>query len=150
MITLSEQSHRRQTGAKQRGCEHASIGLIKEEQNILIALARKEIAEEMEKIARAAGVEMHKSARIVLRRGCFHQQYTGVKTINQTLQKIAKAESRDDVHAQTGIATGYANAMWEMGLMSESELNDIIALIGQEGERALHRIETTKPLFSIR
>lgn len=135
-----------QLGQIQRGRQYcATVRLTKECRDIIYESTKKE----MEKIARAAGVEMHKSARIVLRRGCFHQQYTGVKTINQTLQKIAKAESRDDVHAQTGIATGYANAMWEMGLMSESELNDIIAVIGQAGERALHRIETTKPLFSI-
>lgn len=102
-------------------------------------------------IAEEVGIhkKMHKNARVVLRRGLLCQQMEGLKIINMALREITKAESRNDVYAQTGIATGYANAMKNYGLMSEDELNDVVDVIGQEGERALHRIETTKPLFSI-
>ena len=118
----------------------SAVRLTKEDCGTIYEQTRKE----MEKIARAAGVEMNKTARIVLRQGRIRQQVDGLKIINQTLQEITKATSSDDIHAQTGIATGYANAMQNLGLMSEDELKEIIAVIGQAGERALHRIETTK------
>ncbi|MDE5820679.1 MAG: hypothetical protein K2N41_04495 [Lachnospiraceae bacterium] len=147
MITPLERIQKNQTGAGiQRGRQYcATVRLTKECRDIMYENTRKE----MEKIERAAGVEMHKTARVIIRRGRFRQQAEGLKIINQTLQEITKTENRDDVHAHTGIATGYANAMRDLGLMSESELDDVIAVIGQAGERALHRIETTKPLFSI-
>ena len=94
-------------------------------------------------IAEEVGIhkKMHKNARVVLRRGRFRQQMEGLKIINMTLREITKAESRNDVYAQAGIATGYANAMQNDGLMSEDELKDVVDVIGQEGERALFRIE---------
>ncbi len=96
---------------------------------------------DMEKIAQAAGVEMPKTARIVMRRGMRQQQETGLKELNRLLQDIRAAKDRESVVAQTGIATGYANAMRHFDLISASELKDVIGVIGQTGERAASRIE---------
>ena len=85
--------------------------------------------------------QMQKTARVVLRRGRGRQQVEGLKIINQTLKKITNAVSRDEVHVQAGIATGYANAMQNVGLMSEDELIDIVDVIEQAGERALFRVK---------
>lgn len=126
--------------------KHVAVGLIKADQSIMYGSVRKD----MEKIARTAGVEMKKTASVILRAECFQDQAEGLKILNGTLKEIETTASRDTVIGQVGIATGYANAMQHLELMSESELEDIIAVIKQTGERSLRRIETTKPIFSIR
>ncbi len=105
---------------------------------------------DIEKIAQAAGVEMLKTARIVVRRGMRQQQETGLKELNKLLQDIKAAKDRKNVLAQTGIATGYANAMRHFGLISASELKDVIEVIGQAGERATSRIEAENRPFWLR
>ncbi len=102
---------------------------------------------DIEKIAQAAGVEMLKTARIVVRRGMRQQQETGLKELNKLLQDIREAKDRESVVAQTGIATGYANAMRHFDLISASELKDVIEVIGQAGERATSRIEAASRPF---
>lgn len=74
----------------------------------------------------------------------FAQKAEGLRIINRALNEIGVTASRDTVIAQTGIATGYANAMQHFKMMSESELKDVIAVIGQTGERALSRIEKSE------
>ncbi len=105
---------------------------------------------DIEKIAQAAGAEMLKTARIAMRRGVRQQQETGLKELNKLLQDIKTAKDRKSVVAQTGIATGYANAMRHFGLISASELKDVIEVIGQAGERATSRIEAENRPFWLR
>lgn len=82
-----------------------------------------------------------KTVRISRRFGMERQQAAGMKELNKLLQDIRVAKDRESVVVQTGIATGYANAMHHFDLISESELNDVIEVIGQAGERATSRIE---------
>lgn len=98
---------------------------------------------DIDKIAQAAGVEMLKTASIAMRRGMRERQETGLRELNILLQEIRAAKDREDVSTRTGIATGYANAMYHFDLMSEGELKDVIAVIGQAGEQTARRIEAT-------
>ncbi len=97
----------------------------------------------------AAGGEMLKTARIVMRRGMRQQQETGLKELNKLLQDIRAAKDRESVVKKTGIATGYANAMRHFELISANELNDVIEVIGQAGERATSRIESASRPFLV-
>lgn len=96
---------------------------------------------DLNKIAQAEGAEMLKTARIVVRRGRREVQEMGLRELNRSLQEIREAKDYEAVRAQAGIATGYANAMCHFGLMSEGELKDVIAVIGQAGEQTARRIE---------
>lgn len=108
------------------------------------AAMREKVKMDIEKIAQAAGVEMPKTARIVVRRGRRQQQQTGLIELNKILQDIRMAKDHESVVTQTGIATGYANAMCHFDLMSENELKDVIEVIGQAGEKAVRRVEAAK------
>ena len=104
---------------------------------------------DVEKIAQAAGVEMLKTASITVRRGMRQQQQKGLKELNTLLQEIRLEKTKKDVYTQTGIATGYANAMRHFDLISEKELKDVIEVIGQAGEQTARRIETAnRPFWS--
>ena len=105
---------------------------------------------DIEKIAQAAGVEMTKTARIIVKRGKRQAQEKGLRELNKLLQEMGSAEKQKDVVAQAGIAVGYANAMENVGLMTESELKDVIDVIGQAGERASRRIKTADRSFRSR
>jgi len=94
---------------------------------------------DIERIAQAAGVKMRRTAHIAVRRGMRQEQEKGLKELNKLLQDIRTAGDRERAITQTGIATGYANAMSHFGLISESELKDVIEVIGQAGERAADR-----------
>lgn len=102
---------------------------------------------DIERIAQAAGVEMLKTARIAVRRGMRQQQQKGLKELNTLLQEIRLEKTKKDVYTQTGIATGYANAMRHFDLISENELKDVIDVIGQAGEQTASRIEAKKRPF---
>lgn len=102
---------------------------------------------DIERIAQAAGVEMLKTARVAVRRGMRQQQQKGLKELNALLQKIRLEKTKKDVYTQTGIATGYANAMRHFDLISENELKDIIDVIGQAGEQTDRRIEAKNHHF---
>lgn len=78
------------------------------------------------------------------------QQETGLKELNRLLQDIREAKDRDGAITQTGIATGYANAMHHFNLISENELKDVIEEIGQAGESTARRIEAEKHPFWLR
>lgn len=101
---------------------------------------------DIEKIAQAAGVEMLKTARIVVRRG-MRQQQKGLKELNTLLQEIRLEKTKKDVYTQTGIATGYANAMCHFDLISENELKDVIDVIGQAEEQTASEIEAKNRPF---
>lgn len=101
---------------------------------------------DIERIAQAAGVEMLKTARIAVRRG-MRQQQKGLKELNTLLQEIRLEKTKKDVYTQTGIATGYANAMRHFDLISENELKDVIDVIGQAGEQTARRIEAKNRPF---
>lgn len=105
---------------------------------------------DIERNTQAAGAEMLKTARIAVRRGMRQQQETGLKELNKLLQDIKVTKDHKSVVAQTGIATGYANAMHHFGLISASELKDVIEVIGQAGERATSRIEAENRPFWLR
>ncbi|MCM1088947.1 MAG: hypothetical protein NC419_12385 [Muribaculaceae bacterium] len=102
---------------------------------------------DIEKIAQAAGVEMRKTARIAARRGMVRQQVKGLGELNKLLKEIREVQDRESLVTQTGIATGYANAMSHFCLISEDELKDVIEVIGQAGESAVKRIENAKRHF---
>ena len=102
---------------------------------------------DIERIAQAAGVEMLKTARIAVRRGMRQQQQKGLKELNTLLQEIRLEKTKKDVYTQTGIATGYANAMRHFDLISENELKDVIDVIGQAGEQTARRIEAKNRPF---
>lgn len=102
---------------------------------------------DIERIAQAAGVEMLKTARIAVRRGMRQQQQKGLKELNTLLQEIRLEKTKKDVYIQTGIATGYANAMRHFDLISENELKDVIDVIGQAGEQTARRIEAKNRPF---
>lgn len=100
----------------------------------------KENQKEIEKIAQAAGVEMNKTARIHERRGRRAVQGMGLKELDKLLKRIKETSDPEDVVIQMSIATGYANAMCQFGLMSDEELKEVIEVIEQAGKMAIHRI----------
>lgn len=102
---------------------------------------------DVEKIAQAAGVEMPKTVRIMARYGLMRTQQAGIKRLNRLLQEVGNKKDRESVATQTGIATGYANAMYHFDLMSEKELENVIELIEQAGEKAIYRIEAENHSF---
>lgn len=104
----------------------------------------------IEKTTRAAGEEMPKTARIAMRRGMRQQQGKGLKELNTLLKKIRLKKTKKDVYTQTGIATGYANAMRSFDLISENELKDVIGVIGQANEQTIRRIEAAARSFWLR
>lgn len=106
-------------------------------------------AREMERNA-AAVAETAKEAKIYLQRGKGRQQIAGLKQLNDLLQEIRTATDREDAIARTGIATGYANAMQHFGLMTKEELQDVIEVVGQAGEKAAKRIEAARRPFWVR
>lgn len=103
--------------------------------------------DDMKKIARATGIEMRKNAHIALRRGRIKEQITGIKTLNSALRVINSAQRRDVITMHAGIATGYANAMNQFGLMTDDELTDVIEIINLAGVNAEHRVKTARHLL---
>lgn len=102
---------------------------------------------ERAKFAQAAEREMPKTARVAVRRGMRQKQQKGLKELNTLLQEIRLEKTKKDVYTQTGIATGYANAMQHFELISENELKDVIDVIGQAGEETARRIEAARRPF---
>lgn len=115
-----------------------AVVVLKRESHVAVLESTQQ---DIEKIAKAAGVEMRKTAHVAIRRGMRQQQETGLKELNKLLQEIRAAKDRDSAITQARIATGYANAMWHHGLISETELKDVISVIGQAGEKTMRRIE---------
>ncbi len=100
---------------------------------------------EVEKIAMAAGAIPKKTAKVAAKRGRTMQQQSALNTIEKIVKEIMCATDRDDAIAQTGIAVGYANAMYHNDLMTKEELQEMIEMLGQAGENALARIEKSRP-----
>lgn len=101
--------------------------------------------EDIEKIAVAAGVNPKKTAKVKIIRGRGAQQQSAMETIEKVVKQIICATDREDAIAQTGIAVGYANAMYHNGLMTKEELQEMIEMLGQVGEDALARVEKSRP-----
>lgn len=114
------------------------------------AAMHEQVRKDIEKIAQAAGVEMTKTACIVVRRGMREWQEKGLKELNTLLQEIRLAKDKKDIFTKTGIATGYANAMYHYNLVSKEELKNVIDVIGQAGEKAVFRMEAARRLFWVR
>ena len=114
------------------------------------AAMRERAKLDIENIAQAAGVETLKTAHIAVKRGMRRQQQKGLKELNTLLQEIRQEKTKKDVCTRTGIATGYANAMYHFELISENELKDVISVIGQAGEQTARRIETASRPFWLR
>lgn len=86
--------------------------------------------------------------KFATRRGHRRQQLEGLAVVAKQIKGITETKNKEDVYGCAGIATGYANAMREYGLISAEELKDVIELIGEIGEDALGRIEREKrPVF---
>lgn len=113
------------------------IRIVSKEEQMRLNRAGKELS----KITKEACVEVHKTAQIVMQNDRSGLQKKGVWNLNAMLEMIRKKQSRDEITAMAGVATGYANAMWHFGLMSEKELTDVVGVIGKEGENALRRTE---------
>lgn len=113
------------------------IRVMSKEEQMRLNGARKEL----HKITKGACVEVHKTAQIVMQNDRSGLQKKGAWNLNAMLEMIRKKQSRDEITVIVGVATGYANAMWHFGLMSEKELTDVIDVIGKEGENALRRME---------
>lgn len=138
MITPLEQMRNRHTR------HDPSVVLVKDGYAIILGERAKD---DMKKIADAAGVRMQKNAHVALRRGMIKKQIEGVRILNTALRSMAKAGKRDVAILYAGIATGYANAMNQHGLLSDDELTGVIEIINQTGKDALHKIEITRALF---
>lgn len=141
MKTQSETRAANNCAGRQQGMKRlAVVVMTKEDHAAMHERARIDI----DKIAQAAGVETLKTAHIVMRRGRREWQEMGLRELNRSLQEIREAEDCEAVSTWTGIATGYANAMCHFGLMSEEELKDVIAVIGQAGEQTARRVRKSK------
>lgn len=102
---------------------------------------------DLEKIAKAAGVEMLKTARVHEVRGFRKQQETGMKELNKMLQVMRETEEKRMLFGTGVYASGFANGMECAGLMTKSELHDVIEVIDQVYERAEQRINAARRPF---
>ena len=83
-------------------------------------------------------------------RGKIEEQGVGLRIISDFLKKMDTAEETEEAFAYAGIATGYANAMKLYGFITAEELQDVIEVIEQAGEKAASRIEAAKRPFLMR
>lgn len=96
------------------------------------------------------GPETTKQARISAKRGVIRQQEEGMQIIKKMLKNMETAEDKETAIACAGIATGYANAMNAYAFITDTELQNVIEVIGQAGEKAVDRIEAAKRPFFLR
>lgn len=102
---------------------------------------------DLRKIAKAADVEMLKTARIHEVRGFRKQQETGMRELNKMLQVMRDTEEKRILIEAGILAAGYANGMNCAGLMTKSELHDVIEVIDQAFVKAEQRInDVRRPL----
>lgn len=90
----------------------------------------------------AAGIETISSTHIRLKYEMYGQREETLKDLSDFIKMIRIAKDREEVIACAWLATGCANTIKRMDLISERELNEIIEIISKEGARAIHRIET--------
>ncbi len=102
------------------------------------------VGRDIRKFAQAAGVEMNKTAHIYVRFGARVPQKRGIEELNQLLMKIKNAENIKGISIQTGIATGYANAMYHFDLISQKELSEVIEVINQASEKAADHLRNVQ------
>ena len=100
--------------------------------------------------ASGAGAETKKHVRIMAQRGKIKGQDAGLRIISDFLKKMETAGETEEAFAYAGIATGYANAMELYGFITAEELQDVIEVIEQAGEKAASRIEAAKRPFLMR
>lgn len=87
------------------------------------------------------------TARIKARPGLMRPQRKGAEGLTKMLQEIQEAESYKELEKWGGIATGYANALCDIDLVSKRELADIIGVIDRAGWKAMERIEAVRHPF---
>ncbi len=121
------------------------IQIVKKDEHIRLHRA----AQDLRNAIKESGARMKKTACITMRGGAWRRQRDGIKIINQTLREIETETSCTQVLIKAGEATGYANAMENMGLMTEKELDAVIAVIGHTGEEAVERINMQKHVVTI-
>lgn len=102
------------------------------------------IDKDVKKIAQAAGVEMNKTAHICMQRGVKEPQRQGIEELNKLLGEIKTAEDIKHIFIQTGIATGYANAMYHFGLITQKELSEVIEVINQVSEKTADHLKNVQ------
>lgn len=102
---------------------------------------------DLEKIAKAADVEMLKTARVHEVRGFRKQQEIGMKELNKMLQVMRDTEEKKMLFGTGVYASGYANGMECAGLMTKSELHDVIEVIDQVYAKAEQRIKGARRQF---
>lgn len=102
------------------------------------------IDRDIRKFAQAAGVEMNKTAQICVRLGVRVPQKRGIEELNQLLEKIKIAEDIKGISIQTGIATGYVNAMYHFDLISQKELSEVIEVINQASKKAADHLKNVQ------
>lgn len=123
----------------------SAVIIVSEEHEIKCETARCDL----KKIAEAADVEMLKTARIHEVRSFRKQQEIGLKELNKMLQIMRVTDDKKEVIKVGILAAGYANGMNCAGLMTKSELHDVIEVIDQAFVKAEKRInDARRPLWA--
>lgn len=84
---------------------------------------------------------------IKARTGLIRPQRQGVEGLAKITRKLLGAKSYKELEKWGGIATGYANALYDIDLISRSELADIIEVIDRAGWKVTERIEAARHPF---
>lgn len=91
------------------------IQIVKKDEHIRLHRA----AQDLRNITKESGARMKKTACITMRGGVWRRQRDGIKIINQILKEIEIETNCTQVLIKAGEATGYANAMEHIGLMTK-------------------------------
>lgn len=87
------------------------------------------------------------TAHIEARPGLIESQQKGLERLTKIMQEVREAESFKELAEWGMIATGYANALHDIDLVSEKELSDIIEVLDRAGQKTLKRIEAVRHPF---
>lgn len=87
------------------------------------------------------------TARIEARPGMIKPQQKGLEKLTKIMQEVREAESYKELAKWGMLATGYANALHDIDLVSEKELSDIIEVLDRAGQKTLKRIEAARHPF---
>lgn len=87
------------------------------------------------------------TAHIEARPGLIKPQQEGLEGLTKIMQEVWGAENYKELEKWGGIATGYANALRDIDLISKSELTDIIEVIDWAGRKTKRRIEAVRHPF---
>lgn len=87
------------------------------------------------------------TAHIEARPGMVKSQQKGLERLTKIMEEVREAESYKELAKWGMLATGYANALHDIDLVSEKELLDIIEVLDRAGQKTLKRIEAVRHPF---